>query len=283
MKKLALPTIDDAAVWKAVATGRPVLKIRTQQVQTRYSAYHVANGDLRSFHPQPWATPLLDPLAKLYKQPPQVLDYLGKLREPEKSVACSMCGGMGIWSLDHVLAKSEFPEFYLYSRNLVPACPCNSRRGADYSGTAPDERLLHPYYDTILCRRLVRMRIKPPYPAPKLSVLICMRKGKLAAAVRFHARSTLMKNEVVSLWTGLWSNLLRDPLNGLILSRRTSYSDRDVLDAAERLVGHYDSTTGTPNNWHSMFFFGISKTPSAIKFLRDQLNLAAENGFNPLL
>jgi len=60
---------------------------------------------------------------------------------------CPMCGYAQAASLDHYLPKSLYPEYSIFSVNLVPACPtCNLIKG-NLCSQHPDERFLHPYYD----------------------------------------------------------------------------------------------------------------------------------------
>ncbi|MBH9742077.1 hypothetical protein CJ419_20630 [Vibrio navarrensis] len=33
--------------------------------------------------------------------------------------------------MDHFLPQADYPEWIIYSRNLVPACDCNSKRRND--------------------------------------------------------------------------------------------------------------------------------------------------------
>jgi len=53
-------------------------------------------------------------------------------------------------------AKTDFPAFAIFGRNLVPACKCNSKRSTLLIGPNPGERILHPYYDDVLGERLFR-------------------------------------------------------------------------------------------------------------------------------
>lgn len=71
---------------------------------------------------------------------------------------CPMCGSLHSGTLDHIFPQSDYPEFAVFSRNLVPACKCNSKRQNDLLGDGQGERILHPYYDVCLGERLLSAR-----------------------------------------------------------------------------------------------------------------------------
>ncbi|MBA5605377.1 HNH endonuclease [Duganella sp. FT3S] len=62
---------------------------------------------------------------------------------------CPFCGGIGTpRNLDHFLPKSQFPQFSIYPRNLVPSCrDCNmDGNPIGFSETAEDQ-IIQPYLD----------------------------------------------------------------------------------------------------------------------------------------
>lgn len=285
MKKLPLPTVNDEATWRGLASNRRVaghgaLAAATSDVLGRYATYHNARGDLTTFSAAPWARPLKPRLAALYTNPPVSLDFLSKTRRSGSAAVCPMCGSSHTWSLDHILSKAEYPEFYIYSRNLVPACPCNSLRSENYRGTGPGQRILHPYYDRILTRRLVRARIEPPFPRPNIRILVCMRKGPLAAAVRFHVENTLARMNVVEYWSELWVGLLRRP-RGILQLSPTRVTPSRVKNAVLFTRDAADAESGTPNNWRSMFYTGVACSGRALRFLADHIRGILDGSIDP--
>jgi len=73
----------------------------------------------------------------LYDQSPKCLAYIVDLRKrANKHLAvCPYCGIPGRLTLDHYLprATNAFPQFSVFSLNLVPACDaCQSKKGAFY-------------------------------------------------------------------------------------------------------------------------------------------------------
>lgn len=61
--------------------------------------------------------------------------------------SCPMCGSANIGTVEHYLPKTPFPEFSVFSFNLVPSCStCNQKRGSSHANGAV-QKLLHPIFD----------------------------------------------------------------------------------------------------------------------------------------
>lgn len=276
MKLLPLPIVNDASIWTDLATNvrisdHALLATVETDVVRRYARYHATGGDLKRLRAVAWARQLEPRLSALYSSPPRALSHLAAIRRKGSAIVCPMCGSSHSWSLDHVAPKAKFPEFYLYSRNLVPACPCNSLRNDVYVGAGPGERVLHPYYDRILERRLVRAAISPPFPRVKIAVRVCVTEGSLAPAVRFHVRHTLERTNVREFWTDLWASLLRRPREVLRLSA-FPLDGPSLKSALKAIRDGADAECGTPNNWRSMFYTGVLRAPRVRRSLVAHIN-----------
>lgn len=68
--------------------------------------------------------------------------------------SCPFCGGDGARTIEHYLPQASYPEFSVYSLNLLPSCgSCNSKRNslnAHGATTSP----LHPYFDKQILKKL---------------------------------------------------------------------------------------------------------------------------------
>lgn len=68
--------------------------------------------------------------------------------------SCPFCGGDGARTIEHYLPQTSYPEFSVYSLNLLPSCgSCNSKRNslnAHGAATSP----LHPYFDKHILNKL---------------------------------------------------------------------------------------------------------------------------------
>lgn len=81
------------------------------------------------------------------------LDWIHGLREYVTG-SCPMCGSSSVGTVEHYLPKSPFPEFSIFSFNLLPSCgPCNSKRGSKHNNTAK-HKLLHPIFDKDILDKL---------------------------------------------------------------------------------------------------------------------------------
>jgi len=61
--------------------------------------------------------------------------------------SCPFCGGDGARTIEHYLPQECYPEFSVYSLNLMPSCgSCNTKRNDANAYGAPIP-LLHPFFD----------------------------------------------------------------------------------------------------------------------------------------
>lgn len=67
-----------------------------------------------------------------------------------RSSICCLCGLRATSELDHYLPKDIFPEFAIYTRNLVPVCGvCNKRKSKAYKTVSGDPAFIHAYFDSL--------------------------------------------------------------------------------------------------------------------------------------
>jgi hypothetical protein len=179
-----------------------------------------------------------------------------------------MCGSPKSGSLDHVFPKDDFPEYSLFSQNLVPACDCNIKRSTDFVGAGANERVLHPYFDNLLTNRVVRALIAPShvygYERPIISLQITLQPGTATyETVNFHVTNVLKRTDVLYHFDATWPKLWNRP---------EDYFGNPVdIAAFQQAVGEalakQDRHFGTPNNWDSMLFAGIVADPGALAAL----------------
>ncbi|MBP5100033.1 hypothetical protein HUS93_29320, partial [Pseudomonas protegens] len=68
--------------------------------------------------------------------------------------SCPFCGGDGARTIEHYLPQTSYPEFSIFSLNLMPSCgDCNRKRNASNAYGAPI-KLLHPYFDGALLDKI---------------------------------------------------------------------------------------------------------------------------------
>lgn len=109
-----------------------------------------------------------DKFINLYNSKPGVIkSKIMDLLRHQGLTFCPFCSEPGRPNtLDHYLPKSEYPEYSILSKNLVPMC--DICQGSDAKGSkvldSNDKRMfLHPYYDEIKGLEILVLEICPPY------------------------------------------------------------------------------------------------------------------------
>ena len=177
-----------------------------------------------------------------------------------------MCGSSVTGSVDHYLPKEDFPEFSVMAANMVPACAhCNSgMKRQTFRGVTPNERFLHPYFDTLAGKPLWLTRIVPPYEAAQFEAVPIRGLGaNNSELVKFHLRHVLgpqFHRNAENRWA-TYPQYLRDEVGGT-----TPVSSSRVRKEIARSLRTSILTSGQ-NSWDASFFRGISEDDEARKFL----------------
>lgn len=275
MKFLEPQPVNDSSILTAMSQnrrlrGRADLAAVAARLDAQYRRYHGSRGDPFAIRRMRLPQRVKDLLAAWYERPPAALAHIDSYRDQASTVVCPMCGSLHTTSLDHFLPKARYPEFHVYSRNLVPACNCNQRKGTKHRGRLPGERPLHPYYDDALRTRLVQAELGPAI-TPPMRIRICPAPPGTARALQFHVTHILKRTNVLKWLADSWINLLRHPHEILGLPDRVLRRTR-VAAAIDAALRSADTTHGTPNNWRSMLHAGIKADPDVVSFLRDHMN-----------
>ena len=170
MLAVDLPVDDAGVVFAACATRtrdvelRVALLAQRPHVEARAALYlqHAALGALFDLAPEDPVNVEPADLSGLYGrvlvkggERPRYL----KLRGASRYNRCPTCGQRDVKTLDHYLAKDQYPELAVFPANLVPCCfECNHAK-LNYRAREPVEQLFHPYYDDWSGYRLVRATI----------------------------------------------------------------------------------------------------------------------------
>jgi len=74
-------------------------------------------------------------------------------------------------TLDHILAKSLYPEYSMFTKNLVPVCEkCNQKKRPRMWNDDGTRRFINPYYDAFMASPFYAIEILPPYQTPLFRV-----------------------------------------------------------------------------------------------------------------
>jgi hypothetical protein len=240
------------------------------QISIAYQSYDTSLGNILTVAAIPnFPDTLKESLKKLYKNPPKSLSVLDSIRRNHSPDVCPMCGSLGSSTLDHIFPQTSYPEFCLFTRNLVPACGCNDLRQDSAIGAA-GERVLHPYFDAVLSQRLICATFSGTFPAPSIGVAVCY-TGNMVGPVNFHVREVVKKTNILNFLEKEWAKLLKMPDNVPEIPQ-AAMNLPQLDDVLRRIVARHDIDYGTPNNWRSVLFAGILASPSAKNFLLTHLN-----------
>lgn len=276
MKKLPSPPVDDTAATTATAnnprlyrTSYPHLRDFLGEILDSYNNYDENNGDALLIMPIGIDAALENGLLTNYASPPASLLYISDIRDSSPAV-CPMCGSLKTTSLDHLLPKDDYPEFAIYSRNLVPACDCNTKRGTTLKNVGEGVRILHPYYDDCLNQRQLSCKFvaSPAFPKVKITIQYVHPAGEMIDSIMFHVQKVVEPSGLLKWLSSRWSSLAGCPDAVIQTLPRRQVDDvaelREYLtDALER----YDEGHGTPNNWYSIFVHGLLESDGVATWL----------------
>jgi len=156
MRNLPAPLLNDRVVFSRIARSKiykykaRLYKVRSE-VNARYKDYMANAHSLESLSSSSVNVFCAEALVKCYSSRTIFLDSVrDDLLCPnvEDFDECPLCGIGEPSTLDHYLPKEEFPEFSVFSKNLIPICsPCNSiYKGARWIENG--KRLfIHTYFD----------------------------------------------------------------------------------------------------------------------------------------
>lgn len=264
MNFLPAPSVDDYTIVSKLCRN---LKLKYYNefsdmqalLVNAYTHYLAQNGNVENIEPADLTETQKVALNYSYKSPSQELDFIIKLRDGNADKVCAMCGSFGSETLDHVLPKGGYPEFSVLSCNLVPACPCNSKRSDKAKGALPGERVLHPYFDSCLSNRILVMKVEgAPEEVALISLQVVMSSvSGQELAVKFHIDNVVLKTAIINHLQRRWSSLGIKP--DLIIP--TLPNDVVSVRALKRLVlnelRRLDLLHESKNNWDSIFVAGL--------------------------
>ncbi|OAI09666.1 hypothetical protein A1353_00030 [Methylomonas methanica] len=279
MNKIQLPDHDDyKALFELARNSQiksyPKLLAEEAEIIASYTNYLRNNGNASIIQPKNIEDDIAAFLRHHYESPPKELSFIRKLRKSSAHKVCAMCGSFGSETLDHVLPRASYPEFSIFAANLVPACPCNSLRSEDITGTSAEERILHPYFDDCLADRLLAARIDPPFgEAPSIALEICIPPTEpLYPAVKFHVSATVQKTAILGHLDSMWASLWRRPPDIIpTLEDGTPVTALNIERAIQRELSRLDSVHDSRNNWDSIFMAGL-ENEQLIDWLVNHIN-----------
>lgn len=236
----------------------PKLSAHVAAIKAGYKHYVAVNGNARRVNNVKLPKKVRKHLKSLYASPPTDIAYINRIRDESDADCCPMCGSFHSGTLDHLLPKTDYAEFAIFSRNLVPACKCNSKRAALLIGPNPGERILHPYFDDILRERLFVARFDDLGWVPRITLRPLLNAhDPNFAAVRFHMANVVERTSILRHVRKSWMKLLRRPSLTAAELRNAPASRQVLSNILSYELERQDEIHGSRNNWLSVFISGL--------------------------
>lgn len=198
------------------------------------------------------------------------LDWINRLHDGHDLNFCPLCGGPGCRTIDHHLPDASYPEFSVFSRNLVPSCSsCNPKRNnSNQHGAAL--LTLSPYFDhaALDCIRLYT-EIQPPYSDPTFGYKVKLQPFNAALSARINNHlATCIDDAAFVTWTkGQWSDMYSQRAS------RHSTVGSFVAELTDNL--NAEVQLGNGNSWNASLVRGLLRNPEAAKWMIDNPVLLA--------
>lgn len=290
MKKLDFPKVNDLAILRKIrdtpdfGAHTEIVKVYSK-MRRKYINYGVNQGT-------PWLCcgyeikkDLKDKLENHYSKPRKELKYINEIRDNKSPDVCPMCGSPGTGTLDHYLPQSNYPEWIIYSKNLIPACDCNSKRSTTVKGNTPHKKVIHPYFDKGLHKRIVYSEFSGNLEEPTIKIVPLPNNMLHPDTIQFHIDVVINRSRVFSWMRKHWQKMKKNPRSIITLIPRNNPTISMIQ--LERYLNEMredeDECYGTPNNWSSMFIHGIISSDDAKQWLLNRHNGIVTGVINPLI
>ncbi len=261
MHKIDPPRYRAIPVLHALAKAHPTihaLKTQIRKNQAHYVLTDRSPSQLPSLQLDRDTTQWME---ARYKAAPKGLGlgWIKQLREDHAHVSCPMCGGTNVTTLDHILPKSIYAEFAVFSYNLVPSCqPCNSRR-LQQGAISNQPAFIHPYFDhQILDALKLKIEFAAPYHAVKFIRCIDGVEDEPKDRVKRHLDLSINERVFTRTLNALWAGWWRRSFNA------NSLASIQTLISAELQV---HSCTNSPNSWEAAFLRGLVSDTNTLTWM----------------
>ena len=177
------------------------------------------------------------------------------LRSLAKYNICPLCNQRTVTTLDHVLAKTDYPTFAVSPINLIPACiDCNKIKLAEYNPTSSEEEIFHPYYGDISMEQYLFAKVNEEN-IPSVIFYIKSSNPETLMEKRLKVHFNLF--ELNNLYISNSARLLADINYGL--SNLYTLIGKDAVKG--HLKGEFESRYyNNKNSWETAFYEALYKS-----------------------
>ena len=272
MKYLGPQNYDDIDIIRRLAlkgnlASYPLLQQNLQVIEAEYLHYAAVAGNANRLNPPLGLDAALkQSLQDDYRKKIKDLSYIKEIRKNLSKDVCPMCGSFSTGQVDHFIPKTEYPEFSLFSHNLVPVCSCNQKKSKKYTD-GRGGRMLHPYYDAELSERIAYIEFAGDQSAPDVNIEIVL-KFKTNQYVKYHIDSILKNTEILNWAGGEWSKI-QTRAKSIFDFDGNDLKTADVKRLVERVFEKADRYYGTPNNWQSMFYYWLALKVDYFEYIKN--------------
>ncbi|SEP85717.1 hypothetical protein SAMN05216548_101654 [Faunimonas pinastri] len=157
MRSIPLLDVDDTEVFDEITAAkrgqrRGRLAAARPAVLDAYARYDDATPDVGALAQATLTAPQREALNHAFNvETAPITAMRGSILKRIAVARCPFCGISESSTLDHYLPKEQYPEFSVFSLNLVPCCsPCNTRKRDKILDDETNVRLfVHPHFDQI--------------------------------------------------------------------------------------------------------------------------------------
>lgn len=191
--------------------------------------------------------------------------YIKDYRDNHDLQMCPMCGKTGADSLDHILPQSKYPQYILFSKNLIPCCyKCNLIKNNKIGNIS--ERFINPYYDDFLSGQVIELSITFKKRTP-VFLLIPYRRltEKQKKIINYQIETLEINTDIVRHFKNIWRSFKKavEKENTKVLTRSVLISNLE--DRCDKAMELKDEEYSSVNNWDSIFYRSIRNRRSKFR------------------
>jgi 5-methylcytosine-specific restriction endonuclease McrA len=281
--QLDFPDIDNIGLWDEIVSNKRGIRkenllLCRQQVLDRYTFYQSHYESLEEIAPldAPHWENIKEDLQSCYGNNVA----FDRARKVLLSVVpkCPYCLISRPNTLDHYFDKSDYPEYSVFTPNLIPCCSeCNSLKGTSLFDDSQQRQFIHFYLDNIPDYQylFVRFIINPPESIPQISVYLQFHENEqLEQQIRNHFfKLGLLKK---------YKNMIADRLSIVIEEIRIAKNSGMALNRIrEALTIQYQALRNTYKNnyWETCMYEGLFKDEEILEtFFNSELSKPFHRG-----